>query len=152
MVGLQPCSSHSLKLPSLLMAEAWGVNSPTGQMVWAFFHTNYLIVMHCHHFSVSVAVVLTLVFIGLAETAPADWTHSERFLFALFYLFWAWCLITVHCNWSGFPSCPQSPPLVTIICILLRQEVLWLRLYFSILFIPVQALSLGYALTITPLI
>jgi hypothetical protein len=35
------------------------------------FHTSYFTVMHCHPFSVSAAVVLTLVFtIGLAETAP----------------------------------------------------------------------------------
>jgi hypothetical protein len=41
---------------------------------WAvYFHTSYHIVMHCHPLSLSIAVVLTLVFaIGLAETAPAD--------------------------------------------------------------------------------
>jgi hypothetical protein len=34
------------------------------------FHPSSLTVMHCHHLSVSAAVVLTLVFtIGLAETA-----------------------------------------------------------------------------------
>jgi hypothetical protein len=39
--------------------------------------------MHCHPLSVSVAVVLALVFtIGLAETACADWTHGEKFLLA----------------------------------------------------------------------
>jgi hypothetical protein len=55
---------------------------------WVDFHTGYLTVMHCHPLSVSVAVVLTLVFaIGLAETTPTDWSHGERFLFALFYLF-----------------------------------------------------------------
>jgi hypothetical protein len=44
--------------------------------------------MHCHPLSVSAAVVLTLVFaIGLAETTPDDWSHSEKFLFALFFLF-----------------------------------------------------------------
>jgi hypothetical protein len=44
--------------------------------------------MHCH--PLSVAAVLTLVFtVGLVENAPADWTHGERFLLALFYLFWA---------------------------------------------------------------
>jgi hypothetical protein len=54
------------------------------------FHTSYFTVMHCHPLSVSVAVILTLVFtIGLAETAPADWIHGERLLLALFYLFWA---------------------------------------------------------------
>jgi hypothetical protein len=36
--------------------------------------------MHCHPLSVSVAVVLTLIFaIGLVETSPADWTHGESF-------------------------------------------------------------------------
>jgi hypothetical protein len=41
--------------------------------------------MHCHPLFVSVAVILTTIFaIGLAETAPADWTHGEKFLFALF--------------------------------------------------------------------
>jgi hypothetical protein len=62
------------------------------------FYTRYLTVMHCHLLSVSAAVVLTLVFaIGLAETAVTVWIHSERFLFALFYLFWAGCIITVYC-------------------------------------------------------
>jgi hypothetical protein len=52
------------------------------------FYTNYLIVMHCHPLFVSVAVILTIIFaIGLAETTPTDWTHGERFLLALFYLF-----------------------------------------------------------------
>jgi hypothetical protein len=55
--------------------------------------------MHCHPLSVSVAVVLTLVFtIGLKETATTNWTHSERFLLTLFYLFWAGCIITVYCT------------------------------------------------------
>jgi hypothetical protein len=46
------------------------------------FHTSYLTVIHCHPLSVSAAVVLTLVFtIGLAETTPADWSHSERGFF-----------------------------------------------------------------------
>jgi hypothetical protein len=45
--------------------------------------------MNCHPLFVSVAVVLTIIFaIGLAETAQLIGTHSERFLFALFYLFW----------------------------------------------------------------
>jgi hypothetical protein len=40
---------------------------------WIIFHSNYLSVMHCHPFSVSEAVVLTLVFAtGLAKSAPAD--------------------------------------------------------------------------------
>jgi hypothetical protein len=95
--------------------------------------------MHCHPLSVPAVVVLTLVFsIGLAETSPADWSHSEGFLFALFYLFWAGHIITIYCYWSGFPSGPQSPPPVTYVGILLTQEVLLLRLYFSILTIPVQ--------------
>jgi hypothetical protein len=98
--------------------------------------------MHCHSLSVSVAVVLTLAFtIGLAETTPTDCSHGERFLFAFFYLFWAGCKITVYCYWSGFPLQPQNSSPVTYVCILLGQEVLLLRLYFSILTIPVQALS-----------
>jgi hypothetical protein len=57
--------------------------------------------MHCHFLSVSAAVVLTLVFtIGLAETTPVDWSHCERCLFALFYLFWAGCIITIYYYWS----------------------------------------------------
>jgi hypothetical protein len=65
---------------------------------WAVFHTSYLTVLHCHPLSVSAAVVLTLVFArGLAETAPADWSHSERFLFAFFYLFGAGCVFTIYC-------------------------------------------------------
>jgi hypothetical protein len=48
--------------------------------------------------SVSVAVVLTIIFaIGLAGNAPTDCTHGERFLLALFYLFWAGCIIAVYC-------------------------------------------------------
>jgi hypothetical protein len=38
---------------------------------------------------VSVAIILIIIFaIGLAETTPTDWTLGERFLFALFHLFW----------------------------------------------------------------
>jgi hypothetical protein len=97
--------------------------------------------MHCHPLSVSAAIVLTLVFaIGLAETAPADWTQGERFLFALFYLFWEGCIITVHCYRCGFPLWSQSPPPVTSVYTLLRQEVLSPGLCFSILTIPMQAL------------
>jgi hypothetical protein len=67
------------------------------QMDW-FFCTSYLTVIHCHPLFLSVAVVLTIVFaIDLAETSPGDWTHGERFLLALFCLFWAGCLITVYC-------------------------------------------------------
>jgi hypothetical protein len=45
--------------------------------------------MHCHPLFVSVAIILTIIFtIDLAETTPNEWTHDERFLFALFYLFW----------------------------------------------------------------
>jgi hypothetical protein len=45
--------------------------------------------MDCHPLFVSVAITLNIIFaIGLAETTPADWTHGDRFLFALFYLFW----------------------------------------------------------------
>jgi hypothetical protein len=115
------------------------------------FHTSYLTVLHCHPLSVSDAVVLTLVFtIGLAETAPAGWSQSERFLFALFCLFWAGCIFTIYCYWYGFPLQPQSPPPVTCVCVLLRQELLSLGLCFSILTIAVQAQSSGHALTITP--
>jgi hypothetical protein len=54
--------------------------------------------MHCRPFSVSTAVVLTLVFAkGLEDTALADWSHSERFLLTLFYLFWEGYIITVYC-------------------------------------------------------
>jgi hypothetical protein len=53
------------------------------------FYTSYLTVMHCHTLFVSVAVILTIIVaIGLAETAPTDWTHGKKFLFALLYLFW----------------------------------------------------------------
>jgi hypothetical protein len=53
--------------------------------------------MHCHPLFVSVAVILTIIFaIGLAETAPADWTLGKKFLFALFCLFWEGCIITVY--------------------------------------------------------
>jgi hypothetical protein len=37
----------------------------------------------------------------LAENTLADWSHNERFLFALFYLFWAGCIITIYFYWSG---------------------------------------------------
>jgi hypothetical protein len=118
---------------------------------WTVFHTSYFTVMHCHPLSVSVAVVFTLVFsIGLAETARADWTHSEKFLFTLFYLFWAGCIITVYCYWCGFPLWSQNPHLGTYVCTLLRKELLSLGLYFSIFSILVQALSLGHALTTIP--
>jgi Na+/proline symporter len=54
------------------------------------FHTSYFTVIYCHSLSVSVAVLLTLVFtIGLAKTTPTDWIHGKRLLLALFYLFWA---------------------------------------------------------------
>jgi hypothetical protein len=135
----QPCSSHS---------GSWLVYA---RDKWVVFHTSYLTVMHCNPLSVSVAVVLTLVFaIGLAKTTPADWYHSERFLLALFYLFWAGCIFTIYCYWSVFLLWPQSPPPVTYVFVLLRQVLLLLRLYFSILTIPVQALSSAHVLTITP--
>jgi hypothetical protein len=96
--------------------------------------------MHCHPWFVSVAVVLTLVLtIGLVETTPANWNHSEKFLLALFYLFWAGCIVVVYCYLSGFPSGSQSLHPVTYVCKLLRQEMLSLGLCFSILTIPVQA-------------
>jgi hypothetical protein len=54
--------------------------------------------MYCHPLSVSVAVVLTLIFtIGWVESIPTDWTHGEKFLLALFYLIWAGCIATVYC-------------------------------------------------------
>jgi hypothetical protein len=47
------------------------MNFPTEK--WIVFHSSYLTVMHCCPFSVSAAVVLTLVFAtGLEDTAPAD--------------------------------------------------------------------------------
>jgi hypothetical protein len=73
-----PALVTSQKLTSLCTAEAWGVNSPTGQTGYVF-HPSYFTVMHCHPLSVSAAVVLTLVFaIGLAEATPADWYHGKR--------------------------------------------------------------------------
>jgi hypothetical protein len=44
---------------------------------------------------------------------------------------------------------PFTAP-VTHVCVLCQQEELLLRLYYFILTIPVQSLSLGHALTITP--
>jgi hypothetical protein len=42
------------------------------------FYVSNFTVMHCHPLSVSVAVVLTLIFaIGLAETSPANWTQID---------------------------------------------------------------------------
>jgi hypothetical protein len=124
------------------MAEAWGFNSPTDK--WVIFHTSYLIVMRCHLLTVFVAVVFTLVFaIGLAETTPTECSHGERF----FICFLLSLLSRMHNYWSGFPFGPPSLPPVIYVCMLLRQEVLLLRLYFSMLNIPVQALSLGHALT-----
>jgi hypothetical protein len=112
MAGQQLCSNHTLEADSLRMTEAWGIDSPMGQL--DCFYTSYLTVMHCHPLFVSVAVILTIIFaIGQAETASADWTHSERFLFVLFYLFWEWCIVAVYCYWCGFPLWPQSPPPVT---------------------------------------
>jgi hypothetical protein len=120
-------------------------------MAEAVFHSSYFTVMHCHPLSVSVAVVLTLVFtIGLAKTAPADWSHGERFFiccllsllgrmhnYCLLLLIWLHfkapepfsCDRCVHTTWAG--------SVVT-------------KIYFSILTIPVPALSLGHALTTTP--
>jgi hypothetical protein len=49
-----------------------------------------------------------------------------------------------------FPFTAQKSRNVTHACALHRQEVLLLRLYCSTLNIPVQALLLGHALTITP--
>jgi hypothetical protein len=95
--------------PALLTTGSWLVytwqkleESTLQQDKWVVFHPSYLTVMHCHLLSVSAVVVLTLVFtIDLAETTLADWSHIERFSFALFYLFWAGCIITIYCYWSG---------------------------------------------------
>jgi hypothetical protein len=111
--------------------------------------------MHCHILSVSIAVVLTLIFaIGLEETTPPCRMDSwwKVFISSLFYLFWAGMIITVYCYGCVFSSWSQSPHPVTYVCILLRQEVLSLGLCFSMLTIPVQALSLGHALTTIPCI
>jgi hypothetical protein len=67
-------------------------------------------------------------------------------LSALFYLFWAGCIITVYCYWSSFPSRSQSPPPVTYGCLLLRQEMSQ-GLCFSIFTVLAQAMSSGHALT-----
>jgi hypothetical protein len=50
----------------------------------------------------------------------------------------------------AFPSQPRNPLPVTHACVLHGQDILLLRLYCSTLTIPVQALLLGHALTITP--
>jgi hypothetical protein len=90
-----PCSRHLRKLTNtqLKLEES--------TLQWdkrTVFYTSYLTVIYCHSLSVSVAVVLTPVFvIGLAKTSPADWIHGERLLLAFFYLFWAGCIITVYC-------------------------------------------------------
>jgi hypothetical protein len=78
--------------------------------------------MHCHPLSVSVAVVLTLVFtMGLAETTPANWTHCESFFssllplqdrmcnYHLLLLIWfpfmapepSSCDLCMHTTWTG---------------------------------------------------
>jgi hypothetical protein len=63
--------------PALVTPRSWLVYSRQkleSTLQWdkhVVFHTSYLTVMHCHPLSVSVAVVLILVFtISLAETTP----------------------------------------------------------------------------------
>jgi hypothetical protein len=142
MAGWQPCCHHQWNLTTLCTAEAWGTNSPMGQMYC--FHSGYFTVIHCHPFSVSVAVFLTIVF------AIGDWTHDERLLSALVYPIWAGCIITIYCYWYGLPLWSHIPHPVTYVCILFSQEVMSQGLYFSILTILMQSLSLGHVLTITP--
>jgi hypothetical protein len=82
MVGKQPCSSHPWKLTNYAQQKLEGSSLQWDK--WVVFHTSYLIVMNCHLLSVSATVVLTLVFtIGLAETTPADWSHSFYLLFSI---------------------------------------------------------------------
>jgi hypothetical protein len=73
------------------------------------------------------------------KTSPADRIHGEKLLLAFFYLFWAGCIITVYCYWYVLSSWSQSPPPVTYVCILLRQEMS-LGLCFSIFTILVHRL------------
>jgi hypothetical protein len=62
-------------------------------------------------------------------------------LLGLFYLYWAGCISTVYCY--GYVSLHGLRTLILwpMYCILLGQEVLSPGLCFSILTIPVQALS-----------
>jgi hypothetical protein len=67
----QPCPTHHWKLTSLCMGKL--EESTLQQDKWIIFHPSYLTVIDCHPFSVSAAVVLTLIFAtGLEDTAPAD--------------------------------------------------------------------------------
>jgi hypothetical protein len=122
--GQQPCSSHSQKLTSLHTAEAWGVNSSTGQMgCFAHWLSHYnalspLVCVCCYSSHPSLCHML--------DRNHPHWLDSQ---------------------WKVFIC-----SILTYVCILLRQGELLLRLYFSILTIPVQALSSGHALTITPTI
>jgi hypothetical protein len=61
--------------------------------------------MYCHSLSVSVAVVLTLVFaIGLAETAPTNWIY---YLSSLLSRIHNYCLLLLI--WSPFMVSEPSP-------------------------------------------
>jgi hypothetical protein len=95
------------------------------------FYTSYFTVMHCHPLFVFVAIILTIIFArGLAETTPTDWTHGERFLLAVFYLFWE--LLSIVTGVVCLRGLRALPPL-TYVCILLREEMLSLGLCYSIL-------------------
>jgi hypothetical protein len=68
------------------------------------FHTSDFTARHCHSLSVSAAVVLTRLCHKFGKNCPC-WLD----LLALFYLFWAGCIITVYCFWYGLPSWSQEP-------------------------------------------
>jgi hypothetical protein len=141
--GWQPCSSHLRKLTNLHTVEAWGVNSPTGQ-IDCFPHQLF----HCNALSPLVCICCCSSHLSLRHKFGKNCPHWLDLL-AFFYLFWEEYIITV-CYWYGLPSWSQSPHPMTYVCILLRQKILSLRLCYSIRTIPVQALSSGHALTTIP--
>jgi hypothetical protein len=124
------------------MAEIWNINSPMAQTE-CFPHQLF----HCNILSLLVCICCCSSHPSLCHRFERNGTHWLDLL-ALFYLFWEGYLITV-CYWYGLSSWSQNPHPVTYVCILLRQKMLSLGLYFSILTIPVQALPSGHAFTIT---
>jgi hypothetical protein len=95
-VGQLPCFSHPRKLTNLCTAEAWGVNSPTGQtecVPHQLFHLNILSLPGC---------------ICCCSSCPS---LHHRFgkncpywldLLAFLYLFWAGCIISLLLlTWSS---------------------------------------------------
>jgi hypothetical protein len=69
---------------------------------------------------------------SFGRNCPANWTRGEKFSLALFYLFWAGCIITVYCYWCGFPLWSQAsshdPCIHTT---RLGQGVTWTLLYHT---------------------